>query len=96
METKNSQRRISETIRKIALACSIDRVDMSHCKTGGVETARVILIRLYPLLSESSSDHLLYRRVSYLNIKRMQIEFVSDVSVVLLRLHSVFAKDTSL
>lgn len=45
METKNSQRRISETIRKIALACSIDRVDMSHCKTGGVETARVILIR---------------------------------------------------
>lgn len=53
METKNSQRRISEAIRKIALGRSIDRVDMSHCKTGGVETARVILIRLYPLLSES-------------------------------------------
>lgn len=42
METKNSQRMISEAIRKIALGRSIDRVDMSHCGTGGVGTARLI------------------------------------------------------
>ena len=42
METKNSQRMIREAIRKIALGRSIDRVDMSHCGTGGVGTARVI------------------------------------------------------
>lgn len=42
METKNSQRMIREAIRKIALGRSIDRVDMSHCGTGGVGTARLI------------------------------------------------------
>lgn len=42
METKNNQRRIREAIRKIALGRSIDRVDMSHCGTGGVGTARLI------------------------------------------------------
>lgn len=33
---------IREAIRKIALGRSIDRVDMSHCGTGGVGTARLI------------------------------------------------------
>lgn len=42
MESKNSQRMISEAIRKIALGRSIERVNMSGCGTGGVGTARMI------------------------------------------------------
>ncbi len=42
MENKNSQRMISEAIRKIALGRSIDRVNMASCGTAGVGTARMI------------------------------------------------------
>lgn len=42
MEANNSQRMISEAIRKIALGRSIDRISMSPAGTGGVGTARLI------------------------------------------------------
>lgn len=42
MENKNSQRMISEAIRKIALGRSIDRVNMANCGTAGVGTARMV------------------------------------------------------
>lgn len=42
MESKNSQRMISEAIRKIALGRSIDRVNMAASGTAGVGTARMI------------------------------------------------------
>lgn len=42
METTNSQRMISEAIKKIALGRSIDRVNMSPSGMGGVGTARMI------------------------------------------------------
>lgn len=42
MEVNNSQRMISEAIRKIALGRSIDRISMSPAGTGGVGTARLI------------------------------------------------------
>lgn len=42
MQTNNSQRMISEAIRKIALGRSIERVNMSPSGMGGVGTARLI------------------------------------------------------
>lgn len=42
MDSANSQRMISEAIRKIALGRSIDRISMSPSGTGGVGTARLI------------------------------------------------------
>lgn len=42
MDSKNSQRMISEAIRKIALGRSIERIDMSPSGTGGIGTARLI------------------------------------------------------
>ena len=57
METKNSQRMISEAIRKIALGRSIDRVDMSHCGTGGVGTARLIDVYKRQSWSRLSNRH---------------------------------------
>lgn len=42
MDTTNSQRMISEAIRKIALGRSLERIDMASCGTSGVGTARMI------------------------------------------------------
>lgn len=42
MDTTNSQRMISEAIRKIALGRSLDRIEMASCGTSGVGTARMI------------------------------------------------------
>ncbi|MEG0519140.1 MAG: hypothetical protein RR555_09795 [Bacteroidales bacterium] len=42
METTNSQRRIGEAIRKMALERSIERANMSQCGADGVGAARMI------------------------------------------------------